>query len=688
MAFYADVAFPIPLDRTFTYSFPEGIKPSDRLGCRVSAPFGKKTLVGYVVGETILAPAFTVKPIYSLLDDQALDPSLLELARWTSSIYLCSLGEAMACILPTQLKAPKRELKLARSEKQVASSEKVEARVLTEEQAKADAIFDKTIDQKQFAAFLLRGITDSGKTELYFRSIDRILARGQQAIYLVPEIVLTPPFIEQLEERYGSDRVGLWHSGLTPGQRHHTYERVRMGELSILLGARSAVFAPFPNLGIIIIDEEHEPSYKQEDRPRYHAREVALERAHLTSSIVIMGSATPSLESYWKAREGIYQLVELSSRVGDRPLPNVTLIDRRPPKEDAVKPDGIPAPKKKRRFVRFDVLTETLRLATEQRLARGEQIMLFINRRGYTPFLRCSSCGWVARCTRCCTTLTMHLKNGKADLFPTPAEGRLMCHVCVRAESVPTSCQQCKGMRLRSFGVGTQRVEEEIKRLFPFIRLARLDRDIGTSRVLFEKIYSDFKARKLDMLIGTQMIAKGFDFPSVTLVGVIDADVSLHLPDFRASERTFELVAQVAGRAGRGERRGQVLVQTNHPDHYALRHAQQHDYLSFYHEEIGHRQSFSYPPFSRLVSIVIRSTKESVALQEAETLGAKLVDLGHNSQVLGPAPAPYSRIRDQFRYQIVLRAPMENLIPYLDFLRRYKPAKAFMAIDVDPIDLL
>jgi len=673
---FVEVAFPIPLNKTFHYQAVGG-----KIGGRVLAPFGpKKNLVGYAIARTSEKPPFPTKEIIRWIDDEPfLDEALIGLARWVADRYLCSLGEALACIVPPVLGAPKRQ-RSASSEQSLVNSltpSPLAARgslALTTEQKHALEPLLKAVNGGKFQSFLIRGITDSGKTELYVRAMDRTIAQGKQALFLLPEIALTPPFLERLRERYGAEKVGIWHSGLPGGKRYQTWTAVRRGEIQVLLGARSAVFAPFPNLGLLVLDEEHEPSYKQEDRPRYHTREVALKRAELSSAVLVMGSATPSLETYWKAKRGIYQLLEMTSRVEQRSLPAVELIDMRHPSLQ-VSP---PAEGRRRLSHAFSVFSEPLKLAIEQRLARREQIMLFVNRRGFTPFLRCSQCGWVSRCDRCSTTMTIH--HGDKPY--------MQCHACSKREPVVIQCPSCRSMRLHQYGVGTQKVEEELKKLFPFLKVARLDRDIAGRRKMYEKIYTTFLNGEVDVLVGTQMIAKGFNFPRVTLVGVVDADVSLHLPDFRSAERTFELLTQVAGRTGRGDAKGKVLVQTHHPEHYALQYAKDHDYLRFYEHEINDRERLNYPPFCRLVNIVIRAAKETAAHEAAEVLADKLAPLGENLHILGPAPAPYSRLRAQYRYQILIKGTEEGLNGCLGFLRRYRPAKAFMTIDVDPSDLL
>jgi primosomal protein N' (replication factor Y) len=698
---FIEVAFPIPLNRTFHYRPPNGDRnPQLMIGRRVLAPFGKKSMVGYTVGFTEETPPFAVKPIIAWIDSEPMiSADLLDLAQWVATNYLCSVGEALASILPPQLRPPKRPLDDPGARQSVAVPRSAEgaALKLSPEQQQVLAQFISSVDARTYKPFLLRGITDSGKTELYLRTIDHVLTQKRQALFLLPEIALTPPFIDRLKARYGDDEVGVWHSVLSAGERYRTWTRARRGDLRIVLGARSAVFTPFPDLGVIVMDEEHEPSYKQEDRPRYHTRDIALWRAERAGATLIMGSATPSLESYWHARKGDYQLVELTSRVELRQLPAVTLVNRGPKSVDEPEPEAIGSEKKAKRARHgfgFEVFSEELKLAVEQRLARREQIILFVNRRGFTPFMRCSRCGWVARCERCSFTLALHVKTEIAARFqgkqklPVPADAELQCHSCLRHYPVPIQCPSCKGMRLGQFGIGTQRVEEEVKQLFPFVKIARLDRDVAQFRKTYEKIYRAFEARQLDVLVGTQMIAKGFDFPGVTLVGVVDADVSLHLPDFRSAERTFQLMAQVAGRTGRGERGGKVIVQTHHPEHYALQAARDHDFIRFYQEEIPHREALNYPPACRLIYLLVRGRKDEVAQAAADELADKLRTLGGGVDVLGPALAPHSRIRGQFRYQIVLKGQAESLLPYREYLRNRKLPKAFLSVDIDPVDLL
>ncbi len=701
---FLELAFNLPLDKTFHYSLPDTLsKTGAVVGRRVLAPFGPRSLVGFIVGVQEEKPSFPTKPIYRFLDDGPfLNETMMTLALWISGRYLSAFGEALAAMVSPTLMEPKKP-----AAESGAAQEKDEPLKLSTAQAGALEPLAAAVAAHQFKPFLIRGITDSGKTEIYLQTMDRVLAKGRQALFLLPEIALTPPFYDRLKARYGNTKVGLWHSGISEGERYKTWDGARRGDLRVILGARSAVFAPFPNLGLIVLDEEHEATYKQEDRPRYHTREVALKRAELTSSVLLMGSATPSMESYWKAKEGVYTLLEMTSRIEERQLPPVELIDRRPGaaanqsggkpeirqagtavsgsshEENLSPPLGSAASRVSRRSD-FSIFSEPLRLAIEQRLARKEQILLFVNRRGFTPFLRCSKCGWVARCERCSMTLTLH----HADKSSESQSPYMQCHTCSQRQKVSIQCPQCKSMKVRQYGSGTQKIEEELKKLYPFVKLGRLDKDIASKKQNHEKIYRAFANRELDVLVGTQMIAKGFHFPAVTLVGVVDADVSLHLPDFRAAERTFSLLTQVAGRTGRGKERGLVYVQTHHPDHYALEAAKEHDYLRFYEREITDRKTLGYPPYTQLVNVVLRATKEEAAQAAAQAIYDKLEAMDTGASLLGPSPAPYSKMRGQFRYQVLIKGDDKSLEQILVVLKHWKPRKAYMAVDVDPSDLL
>lgn len=716
---YLEVAFPIPLDKTFHYAWPDTLRCDDPIGRRVRAPFGPgKLLQGVVVGQTIDSPPFKTKPIHSWIDEEpVLSPAMLRLTDWVRDRYLCSWGDAIACAWPSALAAPRRvtSTTTARTEERRQKTEDGGQRTkgmapssvlpplsspfaLTADQSTALTALLPSVRGRTAGAFLLHGVTDSGKTEVYLRAMDEALDQHRQALYLLPEIAMTPPFFEQLKARYGASRVALWHSALAPGERYRVWTGCRQGTLQVLLGARSAVFAPFPDLGVLIVDEEHEPAYKQEDRPRYHTRDVALQRAQFERATVLLGSATPSLESYRAAQRGAITLLSLPERVEQRALPRMIIINRGVAEGDAG-PDGgeKPAePVKKKRRGSPGIFSEPLKLALEQRLARREQAMLFVNRRGFTPFLRCGGCGWVARCSRCSLTMAVHLAStaqaggpsGANRAFPPPADTALVCHACLRREKAPVECPSCHTLKLRLFGIGTQRIERELQTLFPFVKISRLDSDVGRSRSRLEHEVRAFARGETDVLIGTQMIAKGFDFPRVTLVGVVDADVSLHLPDFRAAERTFNLLVQVAGRSGRGQKPGTVLIQTHFPDHPALVAARTHDYVGFYKREIQEREALGYPPFKRLIRVLIRARSEEAAMAAAEK-AIGLLPAGPGLEILGPAPAAHLKVRGHYRVQILIKGTDDAaLSPLLPVLRRLRLPKAHTIVDVDPQDLL
>jgi primosomal protein N' (replication factor Y) len=419
-------------------------------------------------------------------------------------------------------------------------------------------------------------VTGSGKTEVYLALIEATLRLGKSSIFLLPEISLTPQFVEIIRKRFGS-KVGLWHSKISKTEKYRTLEAARAGTIKIMLGARSAIFAPFKDLGLVIIDEEHEPSYKQEQKPSYQTREVAIERTRLNNAVAVFGSATPSLDTYYRAKQGEFTLIELPERIDARAMPPVTIVDL----------SGMRGPSK--------ILSPSLSQTLTRVLARREQSILFLNRRGFAPGVNCPRCGNVWQCPRCSIALVYH----------KDPEG-LRCHYCDFRQDWPSSCPHCGEKRIAIYGMGTQKAEEEIKRLFPQGRMFRLDADSASKKGVYQKVYEDFKKEDFDILLGTQMVVKGFDFPRVTFVGVLDADTALYLPDFRSAERTFQLITQAAGRCGRSDMGGEVVVQSRHTGHYALAAAQKHDYHEFYKQEIEFRRQLHYPPFCRLLNILIR----------------------------------------------------------------------------------
>jgi len=517
------------------------------------------------------------------------------------------------------------------------------------------------------ATFLLHGVTGSGKTEVYLQALAAVIARGKRGIALVPEIALTPQAVARYAGRFPG-RVALLHSGLTDGERLDEWRRIRAGEVDVVVGSRSALFAPVEQLGLIIVDEEHEGAYKEERTPTYHARDVASQLGALTGATVVLGSATPSAESYWRARQGIYKLVELRERVpisSTSPeaeiaqLPEVTLIDLRA----------------ELRSGHTSILSEELQEALAKTLARGEQAILFLNRRGTATSVVCRECGFVARCIRCDVAMTYHA-----------TEATLLCHYCGRREAPPRFCPVCGSASIRYFGVGSERVESAVKRQFPAARVLRWDRDTAKTRLAHEQLSQAFAERRADVLVGTQMIAKGLDLPAVTLVGVISADIALFLPDFRASERAFQLLTQVAGRAGRGERPGRVLVQTFNPEHFCIQAAARHDYGVFMEAELSARERYDYPPFRRFVKFTFEHADRYIAQIEATALAGRLerliADLAvDQADIVGPAPALLERLRGHYRWHVILRAP--DPLPILHELTGEDLPPGW-SVDVDP----
>ncbi|HPU75525.1 MAG TPA: primosomal protein N' [Bacillota bacterium] len=481
---------------------------------------------------------------------------------------------------------------------------------------------------------VLHGVTSSGKTEVYLRAFEHALARGRRGILLVPDIALTPQMVDRVVSRFGPERVAVLHSALGAGERLDEWERARRGQVDIVVGARSAVFAPVPSLGLIVVDEEHDGSYKQDDSPRYHARDVAVFRAARAGATVVLGSATPSLETYSKAESGEYDVIELPSRIDDRPMPDVDVVDMRSELKAGNR----------------TVFSRLLRARMEQTLDRGQQAILFMNRRGFSTFVLCRECGHVMTCPHCDVSLTLHGSQTRRS--------ELVCHYCNYVERAPDVCPSCGGTHIRYFGAGTERIEDEVRKSFPEARVARMDVDTTRRKGAHRAILGAFREGRTDILVGTQMIAKGLDFPNVTLVGVVSADTALNLPDFRAAERTYQLISQVAGRSGRGDAPGTVVVQTYSPEHYSILAAASHDYRAFYEAEIASRREAGYPPARQMARILLRGIDESATARHAGVIAAACRELGCVSdgtvEVLGPAPAPIPRIAGKYRWHLLL----------------------------------
>jgi primosomal protein N' (replication factor Y) len=540
---------------------------------------------------------------------------------------------------------------------------------LTEEQSAALREIEAAQDEATYRAFLLHGVTGSGKTEIYIRAMRRALRQGRSAMMLVPEIALTPVFSRRLRAHFG-EAVAIFHSSLTTGERFDEWHRLKSGEARVVIGTRSAVFAPVSNLGIIVIDEEHEASYRQQESPFYNGRDVAVVRALKESAVVVLGSATPSLESFHNARTSKYRYLRLSNRIAGRALARAEIVDMR----EVFRKAG-----------RQEVLSEQLLTAIEETHARGQQSIILLNRRGYSSFVLCRSCGERIQCQQCDVTLTFHRR-----------EHSLICHYCNLRARVPQACPACAGQYIYFIGEGTEQIEEILQKRFPSLRIARLDRDTTSRRSTYEQAILRFGAGELDMLVGTQMIAKGHDFPNVTLVGVVSVDAGLALPDFRAAERTFQLITQVAGRAGRGRLAGRVLIQTFHPHHYALRHACAQDYEAFYEEEIRYRQSLNYPPYVALASLLVHhedfARVESTASEIKRALDEANAD--RSIRILGPAPAPLARLRGEHRYHILLKARSRPRLRELLDLALANAAQTpscdlqAVNLEIDPVNLM
>lgn len=483
--------------------------------------------------------------------------------------------------------------------------------------------------------FLIHGVTGSGKTEIYMHLVSEMIKQDKESIILVPEIALTPQMVERFKGRFGKD-ISVFHSKLSDGERYDEWLRVKMGKVKVAIGARSAIFLPFKNLGLIVIDEEHEGSYKSDSNPKYNAREIGELKCRIENCKLVLGSATPSIETYYRCNRGEIDLISIRNRADGAILPQVQIVDMR---EELLNNNK-------------SIFSKSLYEAIEDRLSRKEQIILFLNRRGFSTFVSCRKCGYVFKCSNCDISLTYHSNGGK-----------LMCHYCGSSQSVPDTCPKCASKYVKYFGVGTEKVEQEIKKYFPSANTLRMDFDTTRGKNSYEEIYNTFKSGKADVLIGTQMVAKGLDFKNVTLVGVIAADLSLNLPDFRSAERTFQLITQVSGRAGRGEKKGEVIVQTYNSENYSIRYAAASDYESFYKEEIELRDNMEYPPFSDIILINMSSKNENLLIKNIQNVGIFLrneLEKNDKIKMLGPCPCEISKIKELYRWQIILKGKIDR----------------------------
>jgi primosomal protein N' (replication factor Y) (superfamily II helicase) len=661
---YVKVLINLPIEGPFDYEVPSSLKDDIAVGKRVWVNFGPRRMVGYIIGTSENTDCKDTKPILEIIDNAPiLSDEMLKLTRMLSERYLCSWGEAIDAAIPSSLKKGNTSIKPREEDDGLSSISPTEAFIPTEEQARALKSINQAIDKGINEVFLLHGITGSGKTEVYLQAIGNVLSKGRSCIVLVPEISLTPQAIERFKSRF-RERVAVFHSRLTAGQKYREWKKLSDGLCHIVVGARSAIFSPVKNLGLIIVDEEHDTSYKQQDAPRYHATDAAIIRAGINNAVVVLGGATPSLESYHKACSKEYSLLELNERIEKRPLPEVKILDMR---------QEI-AERRKRRIIFSRILIEHL----EKVIQNNEQAILFLNRRGFSTYASCKKCGYAERCKRCNVALNYHSDRKM-----------LICHYCNYQKKPVNICPACKAGYIDYSGFGTQRVESELYRYFPAISISRMDTDSTKKRRSHEQILNDFSKRKTQILIGTQMVAKGHDFPMVTLVGVVSADIALNLPDFRAGERTFQLLTQVAGRAGRGSAPGEVIIQTYVPHHYTIQCAINHDYRDFYKKEMVFRKELSFPPFSSMIYLTARSYKEERALKAAEELARHILKkkIPYLIELSGPCQGMVYRLRRQYRWNIILKVKnLAEFNPHLKAcLREFKkPHGVILTIDVDP----
>lgn len=650
-----EVLVDLPLKQRFTYAVPEGKAVS--VGCRVIVPFGHRKLTGYVVStEGADTGAFRILPVSRVVDEQPVFfPEQIDLAEWMAKFYLCGPGEALSMMVP----GGKREV-IVPSMAMEADDRLDEVRRLTDaQQAAIDAIA-----RGDRSMYYVYGVTGSGKSEVFLRSAANVIARRRQVIYLVPEITLTFQLARQVQKRFAG-RVAILHSALTESQRMTEWKRIASGEVDLVIGARSAVFAPVPDLGMIIIDEEHENSYKADQTPRYHARQVAQWRCRRDHAVLVMGSATPSMESWHLAMEGRIRLLELPERVAGGAMPQVEIVDMK----------GVPG-------IISPRLEDLIRLT----LARGKQVVLFLNRRGFSYYFHCRSCGYEMRCPHCSVSLTYH-----------KARGEMVCHYCGYHTRPVSVCPSCHSLDVGYSGFGTEMVESEVKSLFPAATVARVDADVSARRRGAEvrEILQAFGQGKIDILLGTQMVAKGLNFPGVELVGIVLADSALNLPDFRSEERTFALLTQVSGRAGRYSDQGRVVVQTFHPEDAAIHAVRSGDLKGFYRMELENRELTGFPPFSRLVNLVVRGRKEGDVVEGCAALQTiideEIARAGGGVEVMCNDACAIEKKGDLIRHHILLRSRTASLVQVVAArsLERFKvPRGLYVEVDIDPVQML
>lgn len=701
------------LDKTFTYYVPENLIEFIKKGIRVEVPFQNRTLEGFVINITDEKPEYDVKSIIDVIDPEPiLTDELMELGKFLKESTLSTLISCYQAMLPKALKVshgtninkkyqtyirlinkdyePKNKqqkelLNMFRENEYIEKkyintsslktliknnileevkeevyrlNKKSEKKVnyeLNEEQKQA---FDNIINSDKMVN-LVHGVTGSGKTILYMELIDKVIKEGKTAILLVPEISITEQITSRLLERF--DKIAVLHSKLSDGEKYDEYRKISNGEVNIVIGARSAIFAPLKNIGIIIMDEEHTQSFKQDNNPKYHALDVAIKRMEKHNGKIVLGSATPRLETYARALKKVYGMVELKKRANTQELPEIKIVDM----NNEVKHGNM-------------LFSNELKNKINEHITSGGQVILLLNRRGYSSFISCKNCGHVIKCPNCDITLTFH-----------KSSNTLRCHYCGYGAKVENICPECNEESLTPLGTGTEKVEEKLNELFPNYKVLRMDIDTTTKKNAHEKMINEFKNHQYDILLGTQMIAKGLDFKDVTLVGVINADTSLNIPDFRSSENTFQLLSQVAGRSGRGEKKGEVIIQTFNKEHYAIDFVKKHDYEGFYEKEMSIRKSLGYPPYYYLTSIKIISKDYNKLKEEANRIGMILRKNLNSTTILGPTVANVFKVNNSFRFQIILKYKKDdNLMPLLTKLTdHYRNTNIKIDIDFNPLNI-
>ncbi len=653
----------IPTTRTnidlevFSYSVPKELEESIKVGSIVTAPFGKKKLRGTVLriknNELRIknTTKYKIKDIISINPNFKMPKSYLSIVDWISKYYFCSKGEALSLFMPPEMKNPRKK-----SEEKDEKHEEHLKKLNTEQSDIFQKLKEK-LGKKTKKPALIHGVTGSGKTEVYIHLAKEVLKTGKQVVVLVPEIILTPQTVERFEEAFGGE-ISLMHSKISRSEKYHCYQDFISGERKIIVGPRSALLVPSHNIGLIIIDEEQEDAYKQDKNPRYNTIDLAEKIAEKQNALLILGTATPRVETYFKASTGIYDLFELKNRHNQLLLPPAEVVDL---KEEIKKKNYSP-------------LSEKLISNVEATLSKKKQVLLFINRRGTSTFVSCRECGFVENCPNCDIPLIHHINSSGSSL---------RCHHCDYKKNVPTSCPECQSAKIKFFGSGVEKVEFEIKKLFPKARIKRVDSETIKNKEDHKKFYSDFKNHKIDIAIGTQMLAKGFDIPGVDMVGIVSADVGLHMPHFRAGEKTFRILTQVSGRSGRSHNVGRTVIQTYWPESGAIKAASKHDYELFYNQEIKHRKELDYPPHSQLIRVVSENKSSKKAKEEIEKVSKELKK--NNIDFIGPGLCFFQRIRDKWRYHIIIKSKSKTTN---EKVREIFEKHQYLTWDVDPYDLV